>query len=255
MKKKSVSDAAIELAANGQSATFGSVKRAEAIAAQIEAIIMERGWPIGEVLGSEPDLIEQLGVSRAVFREAIRIVEHHGAAHMRRGPNGGLVISAPDLRAVQRPMTLFLDYADVPTTDLYTVRSTIELTCVGLVAEKMDEERAELLRRAIRHEAVSGAKGIQQGTPHDFHVLLAELSGNVALKLFVTTLANLTFERTHSLAYNEGETSDSHRAHAAIVDALIAGDSSLAQHRMRTHLGAALAYYQQRRATRKPVRP
>jgi len=224
----------------------GHPKRAEAIAADIEGIIMDRGWPVGEVLGSEPDLIDRFGVSRAVLREAVRIVEHHGAARMRRGPHGGLVVSAPDMRSVQRPMTLFLDYTDVSTSDLYTVRSTIELTCVELVAKRMDEPTAARLRDVLQAEAESGPEGIVAGVVHDFHVLVAELSGNVALALFAQTLANLTYERTHALEFETRETTEPLRAHTAIVEALIAGDASLAQHRMRAHLSASLAYYQQR---------
>src|ERR1700712_2807366 len=101
-----------------RSATGSHPKMAEELAYKLESLVMDRGWPIGQILGSEPDLIEKFGVSRAVFREAVRIVEHHGAARMRRGPKGGLIVTAPDLRAVQRPTTLWLDYANVSTGDL-----------------------------------------------------------------------------------------------------------------------------------------
>ena len=75
-------------------------KLGEVLAERIEDEIIERGWPVGQVLGSEADLIEKYDVSRAVFREAMRIVDHHGVAEMRRGPGGGLVVAAPDLEAV-----------------------------------------------------------------------------------------------------------------------------------------------------------
>ena len=74
-------------------------KRASKIARQIEADIVRRGWTIGESLGSERDLQQRYEVSRSVLREAVRLVEHHQVARMRRGPNGGLL----DLRARCRP--------------------------------------------------------------------------------------------------------------------------------------------------------
>lgn len=40
------------------------VKLAEQIAEQIEQRIVDAGWPIGEIIGSEASLIEQFGVSR-----------------------------------------------------------------------------------------------------------------------------------------------------------------------------------------------
>src|SRR5207237_2385523 len=46
-------------------------KLAEVTAEQIEREIAEAGWPVGEVLGSEPEMLERLGTSRAVFRARV----------------------------------------------------------------------------------------------------------------------------------------------------------------------------------------
>ena len=69
-------------------------KLGEQLAERVEEEIIASGWPVGKVLGSEAELIERYGVSRAVFREAMRIVDHHGVAEMRRGPGGGLVVGS-----------------------------------------------------------------------------------------------------------------------------------------------------------------
>src|SRR5487761_879245 len=73
-----------------------SAKLAESAARRLEAEIAEVGWPVGQILGSEPELIERLGVSRAIFREAVRLLEQDNVASMRRGPGGGLIVTAPD---------------------------------------------------------------------------------------------------------------------------------------------------------------
>jgi DNA-binding FadR family transcriptional regulator len=224
----------------------GHPKLAEETAMRIEAEIMRLGWPEGTILGSEPALIERFGVSRAVFREAVRIVEHHGAARMRKGPGGGLLVTVPDPISIQRPATLYLDYANVSTADLFSVRSALELPAVAQVAAEIDENNAVRLRDCLAAERSSGASGVREGTPHNIHILLAEMTGNAAFHLFVTTLAQLTYERTHELGFNESEVSEVHRAHQAIVDAVIAGDAALAQHRMRTHLSASIQYYRER---------
>ena len=39
--------------------------------------------------------MERYGIGRATLREAIRQLERHGVANMRRGSGGGLVISRP----------------------------------------------------------------------------------------------------------------------------------------------------------------
>jgi DNA-binding FadR family transcriptional regulator len=100
-------------------------KLGPAIAREIEAEIMDRGWPVGEYLGSESNLIERYQVSRAAIREAIRIVESHGAARMRLGPGGGLRVTAPNTAAVVDPLRLVLDHARVTREQLHEARSSI----------------------------------------------------------------------------------------------------------------------------------
>jgi len=237
----------------------GTDKKAAELARRIESEIMRRGWPIGQLLGSEPELIDRFGVSRAVFREAVRIVEHDGAARMRRGPGGGLIVTTPDLVAVEGPATLYLDYSDVSAQDLYDVRSSLELTCTGLVTENLTEDGIARLRAVLEQEETTGSDGMETGRAHDLHVVIADLTGNPAMRLFVETLTRLTFERTGHLRYDIEDLREVHAAHQAIVEAIIAGDAGLAQHRMRRHLAAALSYYHRRqeadgdRAARRSV--
>src|SRR3954470_7230869 len=77
-----------------------SPKRAAQLADQIIEDVTARGWPVGEVLGSETELLEQYSVSRAVFREAVRLLEHQHVARTRRGPGGGLVVTEPAVGTV-----------------------------------------------------------------------------------------------------------------------------------------------------------
>jgi DNA-binding FadR family transcriptional regulator len=59
------------------------------------------------------------------------------------------------------------------------------------------------------------------------------------MKLFVEILVRLTYERTGRVAYAPREKAEVHQAaHDAIAQAVLAGDSALAQRRMREHLAA-----------------
>jgi DNA-binding FadR family transcriptional regulator len=221
-----------------------SPKMAEELAHRIESEIMDRRWPAGANLGSEADLLTNYGVSRAVFREAVRLIEHHGAARMRRGPGGGLIVTVPDIRAVQRPATLYLDYADVSTQELITVRIVLELSAITFAVENLDENgRRELLEVLAREEDRNLDPTRYDGLGHHLHIAIARLSGNPVHALFIETLAALTYERTKNLPYSLHDFADSHGAHAAIVDAMIAGDVILAQNLMRRHLNTALQSY------------
>jgi DNA-binding FadR family transcriptional regulator len=217
---------------------------AEVVAGQIEDYIVSRGWPVGEILGSEADLIERFDVSRAVFREAVRIIEHHNVARMRRGPGGGLVITEPDPEPVREAMALYLRYNGVDRASIYEALSALELAAVTKAAEMIDEEGIDRLRAALEVEEELGEDAVTQGRAHDLHGVIADLTGNAAMRLFIEVLSALNEEMTisergpKSRVSLKQATADYHHAHVAIVDAIASGDAALAQHRMRRHLEA-----------------
>ncbi|MFL5843502.1 MAG: FadR/GntR family transcriptional regulator [Solirubrobacteraceae bacterium] len=219
---------------------------AEVVAARIEEEIVERGWPIGEILGSETELIERYDVSRAVFREAVRIIEHHGVARMRRGPGGGLIITEPDAGAVQAAVALFLRHAGVDRVALFEARAALEIAAVSAATERITEEGIARLRETLAAEEEAGAQAMLEAHTHDLHVVIAQLTGNPAMALFIEVLNRLNEEmllpevkKRSSLDEDVGAY---HHAHVAIVDAIASGDVALAQHRMRRHLDAILEY-------------
>src|ERR1700685_999462 len=99
-----------------------NAKRAAQVADLIIEDVMALGWPVGEVLGSEADLLERYQVSRAVFREAVRLVEHQQVARTRRGPGGGLVITEPTVGAVSDAVVLYLPRVEAPLEELFEAR-------------------------------------------------------------------------------------------------------------------------------------
>lgn len=229
--------------AEGDSRRLGEV-----LAERIEDEIISSGLPIGTVLGSEPELIERYRVSRAVFREAIRIVDHHGVAQMRRGPGGGLVVAKPDLDAVVRAVALQLEFAHIRQDQVYEARKAIELKCVEIATNQIDDDGKRRLRELLEAEEERIKATRQRRRPrgdlpsHDFHSLLAELTGNPAMHLFAQMIILVLggqSPRAHSL---ESVAHDVHLAHVKIAEAVIAGDSEVAQRRMAKHLESVMNY-------------
>jgi DNA-binding FadR family transcriptional regulator len=219
------------------------VKLAEQTAAKIELAIVEQGWPIGMVIGSESDLLTRYGVSRAVLREAVRLLERDHVAHMRRGPGGGLVVTEPEADAVTRVATLYLRYREVSIGQLYGVRIALEGAAVKAATERLDERGIALLREALDGEA--GHAEQVDVTAHDFHVAVARLSGNPAVELFTDVVTTLTAVAHNGLPGAGGRVSalagQVTSAHRGIGEAMIAGDTGLAQHRATRHLQAMAA--------------
>ncbi|HEX4658264.1 MAG TPA: FCD domain-containing protein [Streptosporangiaceae bacterium] len=226
-------------------------KLAELTSEKLEKRIIEMDWPVGKVIGSESDLLAEYGVSRAALREAIRLLEHHNVANMRRGPGGGLVVAEPDPDAMAHAAAVYLRYRKVNPPDLFETRTALELAAVRSAAEHIDEDGIVKLREALAHES-EFVGGESDATIHDFHVVVAELTGNPALHLFINVLTQLSaarflgvtamFDKQAARSVSRAaQVKEVHRVHEAIADAIIAGDAALAQHRMLRHLNALAA--------------
>jgi DNA-binding FadR family transcriptional regulator len=224
-------------------------KLGEILAERIENEIVSSGWQVGEVLGSEAELIQQYGVSRAVFREAMRIVDHHGVAEMRRGPGGGLVVAQPDLGAVVRAVVLHLEFQGIQPKQVHEARVAIELECARLAAERITTDGVLRVREFLRAEEQRIRTTRRAGRPkgdlpsHDFHLLLADLTGNPAMRLFVQMITRVLGDLTPRARSLPAVASTVHAAHAKIAEAVVAGDADTARRRMARHLGSVMEYF------------
>jgi DNA-binding FadR family transcriptional regulator len=223
-------------------------KRASMIARQIEAEIVRRGWIIGESLGSEQALQQRFCVSRSVLREAVRLVEHHQVARMRRGPNGGLLICEPDAGPATRAVVIYLEHLGTTLGDLLDARLVLEPLAASLAAERIDEAGIARLRAVLRAE-----RQWKPGLPaprDEFHIALAQRSKNPVLQLFIDVLMRLTTRyarqsRTGSTSEAVEAIDHTHKDHSEIVDAVTAGDSARAKTLSERHVEAVTVWLQQ----------
>ncbi len=217
----------------------GPSKLAENVARRLFTGVMTDGWLIGRPLGSEPELMAKFGVSRAILREAARVLEHHQIAAMRRGPGGGLFVTEPGLDATSEAMAIYLDRRGIEPAHLFEVRSIVEMAVLGRVIRRRDDDVATTLNKVHAAELAAPLESFPV-TGHDFHIVLANLSGNRVLALFTDVLVRLS--RSHGAmpadAAGPLPTAEVIDVHERIIDAIIAGDVDLARHRMRHHLTA-----------------
>ena len=231
-------DAANQVVTSDRSRPDPHAKLAEVVAGRIRDDLVAGNRTTGEVVGSEADLLERYGVSRAVLREAVRLLEHHSVARMRRGPGGGLVVSTPDPQACVDTMALYLAYLEVTGEDLVAVREALELGMISRVTAQYDQP--EVSRRLNDAVLAMPGDGDRQSWADLFHTELAHLAGNQVLELFLRILTELW--RRHATAAGTtataGSPSEVQHAHRKIADAILAGDEGVARHRLRRHLAA-----------------
>jgi DNA-binding FadR family transcriptional regulator len=220
-------------------------KRGEVVARELLLEVVRNGWPVGSLLGSEAELMERFGVSRSVLREAVRLLEHHQIASMRRGPGGGLFVARPGVEPIVAAVALQLERNGVLPSELFELRTAVELTVVELAVKRLDETGEHALRDALERER-SASRVIEEfvAIGHDLHDVLAAASGNPVLELFSMVLTRLT--RLHQNVPPGGDPAagsvEVRRTHARIVEAILDRDTELARHRMRRHLDALTSW-------------
>jgi DNA-binding FadR family transcriptional regulator len=233
-------------AQNGESRKLG-----EMLAQQIEDEIIAGNGEVGTVLGSEAALIERYGVSRAVFREAIRVVDHHGVAEMRRGPGGGLVVTEPDLGAVVRAVSLKLRFEKIARNQVLEARNVLEIAGARLAAERINPDGVDRIQSCLDDE-LQRIKRSRNGRPrgdvpaHEFHLIIADLAENPAMSLFVRTISQILGEQSPRSRSRERLAQEVHHAHVRIADAVMAGDAETAARRMSRHLESVTGYLARR---------
>jgi DNA-binding FadR family transcriptional regulator len=229
-------------------------KLAAQVARKIEAEVVERGWPVGESLGSEPELRVRHGVSRSVLREAVRLVEHHQVARMRRGPNGGLFVAAPDAGPAARAMVIYLEYIGTSVDDLMQARQLLEPLAAALAAQRVGEDGIDLLRRTLDAETDE----IGDRSAEALHVVLGELSANAVLRLFIDVLIRLTSryaqpsEEVPRTEYQKAR-AEAKRRHAEIGAAVIAGDGGRAEALLAGYLDGVRSWMKTHRRVFAPA--
>lgn len=215
--------------------SIGPARRAEEVAEQLTEEIRSQGWPVGANLGSEAQLIARFGVGRNVLREALRLLARDGVADMRTGRSGGLVVTAPDPSPVARVLEHYMTAHGVDVRHVLEAKRAVELTCVRLACERLDEQGAARLRAAIAYEESVPAAGSGEVVDLNVHILIAELTGNPAFHVFVEALTRLSLDFARDVDL-ETVAPPAHLEHVQICQAVLDGDVERAEALMDAHL-------------------
>ncbi|BBX01898.1 GntR family transcriptional regulator [Mycolicibacterium moriokaense] len=226
-------------------------KLAGRAAEQIVADVIELGWPVGHVLGSEAELLERYGVSRAVLREAVRLIEHQHVARMRRGTGGGLVIDEPNVDAVIGPTVIYLLRAGATLDELFDTRIILEELVAELASQRVDEADIRTVRETLANESSGNFTDARL-----LHTQLATLTGNPVLQLFVETFSRvIEFHFKDDAVLPPNVSKEVQHAHASIARAILTNNPGMARERMSRHLRAEAEFIARQPATVQHLDP
>lgn len=163
-----------------------------------------------------------MGVSRTPVREAIRKLELEGFVVM-----------------IPRRGTYVADISIRDITEIYEIRTCLDVLSAGLAAERITDEELEALNRLLveigQYIAENNMEKIVEADTA-FHDILYQASRNERLRSIINNLREqLTGIRGRSMSYPGRlvETMDEHRA---LVDSIAARDVERAQNAARVHI-------------------
>lgn len=216
-------------------------KLGEVIAYAIKRDIAARGWPVGEVLGNQVELMRQYNVSRSTLREAVRQIERHGVARMRRGVGGGLVVQQPARDSVVLAIVSYLELAAVSLGELFEAREVVESLLVNLICERATDSDLRRLGELLQELLDSPADDMQlEATRHlALRGAINSLSRNSALSLLLESLYHVTSDMLTVEADHPDVRMlirESRREKTELVEALRGGDEMQARMAMRAAL-------------------
>ena len=203
----------------------------------IRRLIRSEGLKIGDPLPSEAAIGEQLGVSRAVVREAYRSMAALRLINVGNGRRARVSEVDPEVLALVIDHGVTTDQVSVQ--QILDVRRTIEMRTVGLAAlRRTDKEAREIVALAAAMRA--DFSDMDKVMEHDiaFHETIARASRNPLFALIVGSFHVVT-RQTWRIGWLARET-DAERhenvgCHEAMADAITSGDRSGAERLMAEH--------------------
>jgi len=206
-------------------------KLSQRIAQEIISDISRRDWPVGQLLGTESELMAKYKVSRATLAEAVRQVERHGVAVMKRGPRGGLTITAPAATALSHTISTYLELSDVSIDEQFEAWRIIEVHACGVAARHISPEGVAALRDRLARidEAEDPLEYLRRCLA--VRIAIADSTGNPALALFLRVLVRILgwHVRIQTLPVNFGDAQQIRQDLGKIVEAIAVGDCAVAQ--------------------------
>jgi GntR family transcriptional regulator, transcriptional repressor for pyruvate dehydrogenase complex len=213
-----------------------------------EEILAYQGDEDEWLLGSEDEVLGQLGVSRPTLRQASRILEQEQLLSVRRGIRGGLYGRRPTAQAVTQIAAVFLRSQNTTYEDLISAEVILGTACTKLAAEA-----DEPTRRAIRDFY---AERLGDTSPAevpldtfleasvDFQRQVASAANSPALRLFTNVLMDLArpASRVADIYANSHRRRITIERHQEVAEAVYAQDGALASQLMERHLRDILAW-------------
>jgi len=201
------------------------------------ADITSSGLMPNALFGREKDLMSRYQVGRGTLREAVRQVERNGAARMRRGGGGGLIVANPIRGVTAHALATYLELSDVTVAEQFDTRIVLEGLAAKLAAERADEAAINSLRACVREIERLASREDADARLFELRVAIAEASGNRALPILIGAFHRLAIDLRPMLRSGSGTEfgyiEDQFRHKRELIELIASGRASAAQEKTR----------------------
>lgn len=212
-------------------------KAAQVVAKQIKNAVLSGDLVVGDKLPSEKNMIEQFGYSRAVVREALRLLENDGLIALSAGRNGGAVVTNPDSSQIMSNIDMVLRMQQTGIKEVHEAQRLIEPMIVKLAIQRATAEDFKKIRQTIELiEASPRDVELVRLQSNLFHTFLAEATKNnviaIVAAIFRQIIADFHYEGDEKAALAIA------RIHRRILEAVENKDVEAAVRRSVRHIDA-----------------
>ena len=197
----------------------------------------------GDTLPSETELSRHFEVSKAVVREAGKVLASKGLVTIRQGV--GTTVNPRDQWRTVDPLFLLHDEQGASFESLIRLREIIEPEVAAMACARSDDAE---FRQLLEELIVKGGPdtSVEDHATYDlaFHQALAEATGNQYLVIMMNSIGQFLRAIRVALFEVPGAVGRSTAFHQEIVDAIAAGDPDASRDAMRRHLQQVRDDYQ-----------
>jgi len=207
------------------------------LAGELVRLLLTMNIQVGERIASERTLSERLGMSRSSVREAIKALALLGVVEVRRG--SGTYLARPDSDMLPQVIDWGLLLNDNSLFEILDLRQMLEPQIAREAATLRSEQDLDELRALLIQMEEGSELQDRLAADIDFHRRLAAILGNQAITTVANNTLNLVWawvRRLSLISEHLGSPNMPVPEHAAILDAISAGDPDAAEEAMRVHL-------------------
>ena len=199
------------------------------------ALLQNRHLKVGDAIPKEIELVETLGVSRTVIREALSRLKMMGLIETKK--KKGAVITSPDLFGIMAKSMNPHILSQETLKEIFVIRIVLEIGMADLLFHRKTKQDIAELKAIVSNEPPATQYHLFN-IEHEiaFHGKLYEISGNETMKKFQKLLLPV-FDFVHNSGLLKKEPLfKTFLSHKGLVDILENGTPAAFRNGMRDHL-------------------